>query len=231
MKNSTTRRQFIHKTGMYSIAVALCSCSNSLRMPNSEHNEEVLPAEDLMREHGVLKRVLLVYRNYCRRIDQDQSIPPQPLLSSVMLIRSFVEDYHEKLEETYLFPRFRKAGKLVELVDTLESQHQAGRRVTDETLQVIRSGALNSKPEHTKLRPLLEAFIRMYEPHEAREDTVLFPAFEKIMPEKEYRDLGEEFENQEKALFGEDGFDRIVSEIASIEKALDIYDLRQFTPY
>ena len=33
---------------------------------------------------------------------------------------------HEKLEENFLFPRFRKANKLVDLVDVLLQQHQAG---------------------------------------------------------------------------------------------------------
>ena len=36
-------------------------------------------------------------------------------------------------------------------------------------------------------------FVRMYEPHEAREDTVLFPQFRKIVSKHEYDALGEEF--------------------------------------
>src|SRR5207302_4790012 len=40
-------------------------------------------------------------------------------------------DYHEKLEEDYLFPRFEKAHKLVDLTTVLRAQHQAGRRLTD----------------------------------------------------------------------------------------------------
>jgi hypothetical protein len=31
-------------------------------------------------------------------------------------------------------------------------------------------------------------------------------------------------------LFGEDGFERIVDRVATIEKTLGIYDLAQFTP-
>ena len=40
----------------------------------------------------------------------------------------------------------------------------------------------------------LRAFIRMYNPHEAREDTVLFPGFRKIVSGHEYDSLGEDFE-------------------------------------
>jgi len=92
-----------------------------------DENEEISLAEDLMREHGVLKRVLLIYRAIMNRIDRKRDFPPDVIISSAKLIRAFVEDYHEKLEEDYLFPRFRKANKLVDLVDVLNQQHQKGR--------------------------------------------------------------------------------------------------------
>ena len=38
------------------------------REGHDEHDEEVSPGEDLMREHGVLKRILLVYEESERRL-------------------------------------------------------------------------------------------------------------------------------------------------------------------
>ena len=70
----------------------------------------------------------------------------------------------------------------------------------------------------------------MYRPHEAREDTVLFPAFHELVSQKEYESLGEIFEDKEHELFGARGFDGIVEEVAQVERALGIYDLGQFTP-
>lgn len=70
----------------------------------------------------------------------------------------------------------------------------------------------------------------MYRPHEAREDTVLFPAIRRIVSRHEYAALGEEFEKKEHALFGEDGFEKIVESVAAIEKGLGIYELAKFTP-
>src|SRR5207249_9370689 len=46
----------------------------------SEEKEiEVGPPEDLMREHGVLKRVLLIYGEALRRLDAKQDFPPDAL--------------------------------------------------------------------------------------------------------------------------------------------------------
>ncbi len=192
--------------------------------------EEVSPAEDLMREHGVLKRVLLVYRECLRRIAAREDLPPEALTNGAGIIRHFIEDYHEKLEEDYLFPRFRKAGKHVELVEVLLQQHQGGRRLTDVTLRLATAQALKNDQERAQLAESLEKFIRMYEPHEAREDTVLFPALHQIVTSHEYDALGDEFEKKEHELFGEDGFEKMVDRVAGIEKQLGIYDLAQFTP-
>jgi hemerythrin-like domain-containing protein len=43
--------------------------------------------------------------------------------------------------------------------------------------------------ENTQLVQALAAFNAMYRPHEAREDTVLFPAFRKIVSKNEYDSL------------------------------------------
>jgi hypothetical protein len=74
-------------------------------------------------------------------------------------------------------------------------------------------------------------FIRMYSPHEAREDTVLFPAFRAMVTPDEYNALGEYFENKELEQFVGIGFEEIVDKVAAIEKTLGIYDLSQFTAH
>ena len=195
-----------------------------------DKNEEVSPAEDLMREHGALNRVLLIYGEELHRLEAKQDVDVGVLASAADIIRHFVEDYHEKLEEDYLFPRFRKAGKLVDLVDTLLQQHQAGRRLTEQIRALAVAATLKDETKRQQLMEALRSFIRMYRPHEAREDTVLFPAFRGIVSPHEYDALGEQFEKKEDELFGEDGFFKIVDQVAELEKKLGIYDLAQFTP-
>ncbi len=192
--------------------------------------DEVGPPEDLMREHGVLKRVLLIYGEALRRLDAKQDFPPKALADAAGIIRSFVEDYHEKLEEDFLFPRFEKANQLVDLVKVLRTQHEAGRRVTDVTMRFANLRSLRNESERAQLVNSMQQFIRMYNPHEAREDTVLFPAFRKVVSPHEFDSLGEDFEKKEDELFGEDGFEKMVDQVAGIEKRFGIYDLAQFTP-
>src|SRR5437867_10085696 len=175
--HQSSRRKFLKAGGIF-IAASGLSAVNLLAKEKDKN--EVSPPEDLMREHGVLKRILLIYGEAIRRIDSKEDLPPEPLADSAKIIREFVEDYHEKLEEDFLFPRFKKANKLVDLVDVLLQQHQAGRRLTDITMHLATSQALKNADDRRKLADSMRQFIRMYNPHEAREDTVLFPAFRGI---------------------------------------------------
>ena len=186
----------------------------------------VSPPEDLMREHGVLERLLLIY-DACATAVTAGDAPPAALPKAAQLVRRFIEDYHERLEEEHLFPRFEKAGQQVELVRVLRQQHQQGRRLTDD---VERLAAGSSASDRKGLVAAIAAFSRMYRPHAAREDTVLFPAFRSVVGAKEFRELGERFEDQEHELFGKAGFEGIVDEVAALERTLGIEDLKQFTP-
>jgi len=198
-------------------------------LKESEKEEEVTPTEDLMREHGVLKRVLLIYDEVRRRIAANSDFPPDVVAGGAKIIRSFIEEYHEQLEEKHLFPRFRSHHTLVDLVDVLEEQHKAGRRVT-ERIVTLTAGGLKGASDKKDLAAALESFTRMYAPHEAREDTVLFPALRRLVSAHEYDALGESFEEEEHRKFGKEGFEGMVERVAGLEKTLGIYDLKQFTP-
>jgi hypothetical protein len=76
----------------------------------------------------------------------------------------------------------------------------------------------------------MDAFVRMYEPHEAREDTVVNPAFRALLKPAEIADLGQRFANLQAEQFGSSGLAAMVRRVAVIEQALGIYDLAQFTP-
>jgi len=222
------RRHFLAQS--LKAGIITITAGSLLTACHSEGEEkEVSPPEDLMQEHGLLNRILLIYDHTRQQLVSGQT-PHLPALNAAAgIIRSFVEDYHEKQEEDYLFPRFRKAGQLIDLVDTLLRQHNAGRRITDQLLQLTKGPSINTA-ESQQLASLLTVFNTMYRPHEAREDTVLFPAFRKLVSRHEYDSLGEAFENNERKHFGEDGFETTVAKVADIEKQLGIYDLNQFTP-
>ncbi len=229
MHDAFNRRRFLTRSGLVLTGIALTpSAAVYAQEKEKEGQEEVSPIEDLMREHGLLNRVLLVYEACGRRIAAKSGFDPAVLNQASGIIKNFIENYHEKLEEDHLFPRFEKAGKLTDLVTTLRAQHAAGRTVTARILQV--TGAKGARRRGGQLIRDLNLFIRMYRPHEAREDTILFPALHSLVSRNEYDALGEDFEKKEHELFGKEGFEGMVDKVGELEKKLGIYDLSKFTP-
>lgn len=223
-----TRRDFLTTTvtGVLLVGCATAGSSKGGQSPGgeNEHDEaEVTPGEDLMQEHGLIERILLIYEEGARRIAQNETFDLTTITDAAKIVRSFVEDYHEKQEEQFVFPRLQKAAREQALVAILLRQHQRGRELTEE---IVRRASSAASPE---LAQALRSFSRMYRPHAAREDTVLFPAFRAVIGANGYEELGEKFEENEHAIFGEHGFENAVTEVARIETVLGIHDLAQFT--
>lgn len=223
------RRQFLASAaalGLGSLAVP----AGRVLGDDQQKPEDVSALEDLMREHGVLNRILLIFEEGLRRLQTKEDVPPEVFHSPAELVRKFVEDYHERLEEKFIFPEFEKQKKLVDLVKVLRDQHQAGRKATDVILRASVRDRFHREDARAEAMTACRAFIRMYRPHEAREDTVLFPALGKLLSRERLQELGEQFEAEEDRLFGDEGFEKTVDEVAAIEKHFGIYDLSQFTP-
>jgi len=230
-KLAITRRRFLRQcSALTAVAVFLAPAQLRAAKDKAAAEVGVTPTEDLMREHGVLRRLLLVYGDIKERLGGGKEFPLAALTGAIDLIRRFIEDYHEKDEEDSIFPRFEKAGKLVDLVKVLYAQHQAGRKVTAQLQGLATPAALQQPTERQKLITYLEDFIRMYRPHAAWEDTVLYPAFRSVITPQEFDALGDKFEDKEQELFGKDGYEKIVAEVAGLEKQLGLHDLSQFTP-
>jgi hemerythrin-like domain-containing protein len=218
-------------------APAVLIRSAGAREKNVEHGHkkatasepEVTPPEDLMREHGVLDRVLLLYEAGMRKFASNEDFDPALMTQSAQIIRDFINNYHEKSEEEHVFPRFKKAGKMVDLVGILLRQHDAGRKVTETILKLAPSSRANAD-DRKQLVGAMQSFITMYRPHAAREDTDLFPKLKDVVSPNEYDSMAEDFEKKEHELFGEDGFEKMAARVAQLEQQMGINDLNQFTP-
>lgn len=214
------------------LATAACSRESGGGESKEGGGEKEVPAnEDLMREHGVLRRILILYRETAPRIQANAAkVDAGAIATAATLFHSFGEEYHEKmLEEQYIFPAVRKAGgAAAALTDTLLAQHARGREITAYILDQTRGGRIGTE-QAAALASAMFGFVRMYESHTAREDTIIFPSFKNALSESQYKELGEKFEEIEKKQFGGDGFDMAVDKVAQAEQALGIADLASFT--
>ena len=189
----------------------------------------LLAGEDLMQEHGVLGRLLLIYEELARRFEKGDAEPSDCLLQSTNIIVDYIQGHHERVEELMIFPALRHAGVLSELVSVLVSQHEAGRTVTDAITKRVKAGGLKSRDVRLELAGLMRMFLRMYRPHALREDTVVFPELHRMLSETQYQELSTRIQTLEKAMVHNDDLNDIVKRLDQIEIALGIHDLTSFT--
>jgi hemerythrin-like domain-containing protein len=241
-----SRRQLIVGISFVGAGTLLAGCrqtSKSVVTETSEQNKtedtpegakeegDVTAIEDLMREHGVLRRALLVYQEAAGKLrDQPGSVPTEALEKVAQLFRAFGEDYHEKkLEEAFIFPAVKKGQSPASAyVDVLLEQHLRGREITSYVLAVTGSDKIPTNNTASFVKAL-ESFVRMYEHHAALEDTVIFPAWKAALREGELDEMGAKFEEIEQEQFGGDGFDAALKRMADIEESLGLAKLEMFT--
>jgi|SRR5882724_7098672 len=111
MDAANSRRQFLWISALAGSGLALTACRKQVAQDKTketkdqdEEGAQVTATEDLMREHSVLRRALLLYAETVPKLRSDpSSIAPDALQKTAKLFRAFGEEYHEKkLEETYI---------------------------------------------------------------------------------------------------------------------------------
>ena len=234
---NTNRREWLAGLSSLGAGAILIGCTrtapteaNEGRKDKADDEPEVTATEDLMREHGVLRRALLVYQESAMKLRNAANVPPEPLQKTAKLFRAFGEEYHEKkLEEVYIFPAVKKAaGVAGGYADVLVAQHQRGREITDFIIAATAGPRLAAADIKT-FTAALEDLVRMYEHHAAIEDTVVFPAWKETLSASALDEMNEKFEEIEHEQFGEDGFESALKQMVEIEQDLGLSDLAQFT--
>lgn len=189
------------------------------------------PGEELMTEHGVLKRVLLCYRAVSDRLAAGRPVPMGAVLDAAQIVAGYVESFHEGMEEAYVFPRVTERHG--DLVRTLLTQHDRGRHLTARVLQAAATLETAAHPHTdatTTLRHDLDLFVRMYEPHEAFEDTIIYPALRALTPQRVLDELADRFVSEEHGRYRDDQLAAILDRVTGVEQQLGLADLNAFTP-
>jgi hemerythrin-like domain-containing protein/predicted nucleotidyltransferase/ribosomal protein S18 acetylase RimI-like enzyme len=190
----------------------------------NESKEPESAIEDLMEEHGVVSRCLLIYEELIRKLETEKEMSFDIVHDIAEVIRHHVEDHHEKVEEKYVFALFKGKDKLGKVVKILTEQHKAGRKLTGKILNL--SSKSYSKETQNQLFQECKKFVHMYGPHKAWEDTVVFPAVRKALTDNELEKFNEKMEEAEK----EGDPKKFIQEVEKIEKKLGIYKICCFTP-
>ena len=90
---NSARRQWLVGLSTLGAGAILLGCKKTATSESKEGTEaKVTATEDLMREHGILRRALLVYQETATRLNRGALLPPEPLQKTAKLFRDFGEE-------------------------------------------------------------------------------------------------------------------------------------------
>ena len=167
--------------------------------------------EDLMNEHGLLNRILIIFDNYLILSNSKKSDKVKYIADAIKIIKEFIEDFHEKMEEKYIFPCFNNT-KFEDVTKILIQQHIDSRTITSNILELCSLNKIKELDNEIKL------FIKMYRTHSAREDTLIFRKLRKFITEEEMIKISKIMDEKEDEIFGEKAYDGILQKIIIIEQ-------------
>jgi hemerythrin-like domain-containing protein len=206
---SRTRRAFF-RTGFTAAGIVLVPAIAKAQA------KQTVPVEDLMRDHGILRRALLVCRYCASRLRSNQTKAlGKPLHDTAALFAKFGGDYHEKaVEEQLVFPTIMKGREpLSKYPAVLTLQHARSREFLSYLEGITKSGSI-PRGDVQRIARQLDAFESMYHFHTAFEDTVLFPAWKDELSDQAYAEMQQRFVEIERKIIGESGYNDALNKIA-----------------
>lgn len=220
-----SRRNFLTLAGAAGAGIMTAGCSSS----DKAQDEAGTAVEFLDRQHGLLHRAVFILEEVRGGMDARMDLPPEIIQGTIDVIRRFVVDFHQKMEEKHIYPAFESAKKMGGLVGVLREQHEAGAQLVEVLKQLAAEFSARDLEKRRTMASAIHKLGRMYRAHADREDTVLFPVLRQVVTPKAYEQLNAEFRKAEIQAGGLHAYEDAVQKLSGYENLLSIGDLSAFT--
>ncbi len=174
--------------------------------------------EVLMEEHRVIENVLASLETAANRILEGQLIPMDFFFTAADFIKNFADGCHHKKEEGILFVALEANGMPQDMgpVGMMLADHEEGRRLT----RAMREGAERVQGgDATGLSQIAKNaldYTTLLREHIQKEDNVLFPMADDIIPVEQHQQLMAAFNRIEYEDEIHEKYLRIADELAKV---------------
>jgi hemerythrin-like domain-containing protein len=149
----------------------------------------------LIEEHRVIERVLYALEKASNRLQRGEDVYLRFFIGTSVFIRDFADNCHYKKEEKVLIPALVEHGvpKDSDPLAALLAEHEEGQRLT----QRLRHVTERLQAKDTRARELViqccEEYIALLRKHISKEETILFPIADQLIPADEQEQIIEVF--------------------------------------
>jgi hemerythrin-like domain-containing protein len=157
-------------------------------------------SQDLINEHEGVLFGLTILEKMANKVEQSDEIEVSDIEEIINFFKLFADKCHHGKEEGLLFPAMQKAGvpKDGGPIGQMLLEHDEGRKHIARMGLSIDNGVL----EGNKFTQAARNYISLMREHINKENRILFPLGDKIIPMDEQQQLLEQFEEFEEKVMG-----------------------------
>lgn len=176
--------------------------------------------EILVAEHRVIERVLTALETAAKRLAAGEAVPADFFLMAADFIKGFADGCHHKKEEGVLFVALVANGMSPEAgpIAVMLVEHEEGRRLT----RAMREGAerLQGDDPAALAQVVRNAlgYTALLRQHIQKEDVVLFPMADRIIPIEQHDQVNAAFDHIEHEETGEGVHEKYLALAEELEK-------------
>ena len=162
--------------------------------------------EILMREHRVIERVIGAIEIAASALEQGKAVRPEFFLQAADFIKNFADGSHHRKEEGVLFEAMIQHGMSAQggPVGVMLHEHEQGRaftRAMRTAAQAVQEGRLE---ESSNIIQNALGYATLLRQHILKEDRILYPMAEKMLPVDRQNQMLEEFSQVDHTETGKD---------------------------
>ena len=178
--------------------------------------------EVLMEEHRVIERVLVSLETGADRLEAGEAIQPEFFLEATDFIKGFADGCHHAKEEGVLFIAMQANGMPAQggPIAMMLAEHEMGRAFTRslrEAAQRLQSGDFSAGKNVVQNA---RGYVALLKQHIYKEDNILFPMANQVIPVSAQEQVWEGFERVEHEETGEGVHEKYLALAGALEKEL-----------
>ena len=174
----------------------------------------------LIEEHHVIERVLNSLEAAANRLENGQPVKPEFFLSATDFMRGFADGCHHQKEEGILFRHMQEQGIPLDgcPLGLMLSEHGLGRQYTHALLSAARAMQSGDPGANQRAIQSSRSYVTLLRQHIFKEDHILFPMADEVIPNDQHAVVWEGFEHVETAETGEGVHEKYLALAEALEQ-------------
>ena len=173
----------------------------------------------------MILRVLTALDKAANRWEAGEVVPPEFFLDAADFAKGFADDCHHGKEEGVLFPAMAAAGLSLQSgpLAVMLAEHEEGRRLVRGMRQAterLQGGDIAAGKE---VFSNAHGYVKLLEAHINKENKIVFPLANRIIPEVQHPHLHEQFERIEHEQMGEGVHEKYLELVEKLEIAVQAW--------